>query len=93
MPNTIPAASEAMRKIPESLIQKYRGNQPIDEYDFAMDLLRTARLALHANNEPGLVEGSDIASISYVMSYAIDSLGLIREEVNGLCRIPAGESE
>lgn len=90
MPKTIPANGEAMRKMPASLAKQYHGNQAIDEYDFAMDLLRTARLALHANAEPGLLEDADIASVGYVLCYAIDSLKLIRDEVNKLDRGPAG---
>ncbi|MBL0374011.1 hypothetical protein JJB09_18480 [Rhizobium sp. KVB221] len=74
-------AGEAM---PANIRTKYHDNQAIDNVDFAIDLIRTSRLALHANTETGLVDDEDIASIGYVLTYALDTLNIAHQQLSSM---------
>jgi len=66
-----------------SLNPQYPCSGMIDEFDRAMDLLRTARLACHARVSPGLITDEDIGSIGYALTYALDILEPVRKGLNG----------
>lgn len=62
---------------------KYPGSEAVDEVDHALDLLRVARLAICAHHaDPTNVSDQDLASIGYVLIYAMDILKPVRELLN-----------
>jgi hypothetical protein len=63
--------------------KQYPGNEAVDVLDRAMDLLRVARLAINAfEADPSNVSKDEMASIAYVMIYAMDVLQPLREHLN-----------
>lgn len=66
-----------------ALNPKYPGSEAVDEVDHALDLLRVARLAICAHDaDPSNVSDQDMASIGYVLVYAMDILKPVRELLN-----------
>lgn len=62
---------------------KYRGSLAVDEVDHALDLLRVARLGINAfEADPTNVSTEDMASIGYVLIYAMDILKPVRAMLN-----------
>ncbi|RJT31895.1 hypothetical protein D3227_28060 [Mesorhizobium waimense] len=62
---------------------KYPGSEAVDEVDHALDLMRVARLAINAfEADPTNVSTEDMASIGYVLVYAMDILKPVREQIN-----------
>ncbi|MBB6407666.1 hypothetical protein [Mesorhizobium sangaii] len=62
---------------------KYPGSEAVDEVDHALDLIRVARLAINAfEADPTTVSEQEMASIGYVLIYAMDILKPVREMLN-----------
>jgi hypothetical protein len=62
---------------------KYPGSEAVDEVDHALDLIRVARLAINAfEADPTNVSEEEMASIGYVLVYAMDILKPVREKLN-----------
>lgn len=62
---------------------KYPGSEAVDEMDHAMDLMRVARLAICAHEaDPSNVSVQDMASVGYVLIYAMDILKPVRDLLN-----------
>ncbi|RWO51034.1 hypothetical protein [Mesorhizobium sp.] len=63
-----------------ALNPKYPGSEAVDELDHALDLIRVARLAINAfEADPTNVSEKEMASIGYVLIYAMDILKPVRE--------------
>ena len=64
------------------LSPKYPGVLPVDEVDHALDLIRVV-LAIYAYEaDPTNVSHLDMTSIGCVLTYAVDVLQPVREQLN-----------
>lgn len=62
---------------------QYPGMLAVDVMDHAMDMLRVARLAINAfEADQSNVSEKEMASIGYVLIYALDLLQPVREQLN-----------
>lgn len=84
MPNTtVRATAEGLPKMPANIAAKYTGNEPVDELDYACDILRVARVALQSP-DMGDISRHDITAAGNCIAYAIEALDLIRPFINKL---------